>query len=74
MSLEQQFRQQSDLKASMAQLREMMNGDPSSLINGLMQSNPQFAKFYEENQGRTPQEAFAAYGYDFDEVMRIVNS
>ena len=46
MSLEQQFRQQSDLKASMAQLRDIMKGDPSSLINGLMQSNPQFAKFW----------------------------
>lgn len=74
MSLEQQFRQQSDLKASMAQLREIMKGDPSSLISDLMQSNPQFAKFYEENRGRTPQEAFAAYGYDFDEVMKVVNS
>ena len=55
-------------------LRQMMQGDPSALIGNLCQTNPQFKQFYEQNQGRTPQEAFKAYGYDFDEVARIVNS
>ena len=55
-------------------LRQMMQGDPSALITNLCQSNPQFAQFVEQNKGRTPQEAFRAYGYDFDEVSRIVNS
>lgn len=52
----------------------MMQGDPSQVVNDLCQSNPAFAKFYEENKNRTPQEAFAAYGYDIDEVMRIVGT
>jgi len=27
-----------------------------------------------QNQGKTPQEAFKAYGYDFQQVMNIINS
>lgn len=62
------------LKARMAQLRSMMQGDPSALISNLAQTNPSFAQFLAQNRGRTPQEAFKAYGYDFDEVSRLVNS
>lgn len=58
----------------MAQLRSMMQGDPSALIANLTKNNPQFAQFVAQNRGRTPQEAFRAYGYDFDEVSRIINS
>lgn len=58
----------------MAQLRSMMQGDPSALLANLAQTNPQFAQFLAQNRGRTPQEAFKAYGYDFDEVSRLINS
>lgn len=58
----------------MAQLRSMMQGDPSALISNLARSNPQFAQFLAQNQGRTPEEAFKAYGYDFQQVMNIINS
>ena len=71
---QQQGVQPTELKARMSMLRQMMQGDPSVLIGNLCQTNPQFKQFYEQNQGRTPQEAFKAYGYDFDEVARIVNS
>lgn len=58
----------------MAQLRSMMQGDPSAVISNLAATNPQFAQFVRQNQGRTPQEAFSAYGYDFDEVARLIDS
>lgn len=58
----------------MAQLRSMMQGDPSALISNLAQSNPQFAQFLAQNRGRTPEEAFKAYGYDFGEISRLINS
>lgn len=58
----------------MAQLRSMMQGDSSALIANLMQTNPQFAQFVAQNQGKTPEEAFRAYGYDFGEVSRLINS
>lgn len=58
----------------MAQLRSMMQGDPSALLSNLTRTNPQFAQFVAQNQGRTPEEAFRAYGYDFNQVMSIINS
>lgn len=51
-----------------------MQGDTSALISNLAQTNPSFAQFMAQNQGRTPQEAFKAYGYDFDEVSQLINS
>lgn len=62
------------LKAQMAQLRSMLKGDSSALMANLTQANPQFAQFVAQNQGRTPEEAFKAYGYDFQQVMNILNS
>lgn len=58
----------------MAQLRSMLQGDTSALVSSLSQSNPQFAQFVAQNRGRTPEEAFKAYGYDFSQVMSIINS
>lgn len=82
MGLMQQFQPQQyqpqapqmELKARMSQLRSMLQGDTSALVSNLAQSNPQFAQFLAQNQGRTPQEAFKAYGYDFSQVMGIINS
>lgn len=52
----------------------MLKGDTSAMVSQLAQSNPQFAQFVAQNQGKTPEEAFKAYGYDFSEVMSIIDS
>ena len=52
----------------------MLQGDTSALVSSLAQSNPAFAQFVAQNQNKTPQEAFSAYGYDFGEVSRLINS
>lgn len=62
------------MRAQMSQLRSMLQGDTSALVSSLAQSNPQFAQFIAQNQGKTPQEAFKAYGYDFQQVMGLINS
>ena len=77
MGFMQQFQPQApqmQLRAQMAQLRSMLQGDTSALVSSLAQSNPAFAQFMAQNQGRTPEEAFKAYGYDFGEVSRLINS
>lgn len=51
-----------------------MQGDPSALLTNLCQTNPEFKQFFEQCKGKSPQEAFKAYGYDFDEVASIINS
>ncbi len=65
---------QMELRARMSQLRSMMQGDPSPVLSNLARTNPQFAQFMAQNQGKTPEEAFKAYGYDFGEVSRLINS
>ena len=77
MGFMQQFQPQApqmQMRAQMSQLRSMLQGDTSALVSSLAQSNPQFAQFMAQNQGKTPQEAFKAYGYDFQQVMNIINS
>jgi hypothetical protein len=44
------------------------------MVSQLAQTNPQFAQFIAQNRGKTPQEAFEAYGYDFQQVMGLINS
>jgi len=51
-----------------------MQGDASALAQSLERSNPAFARFVAENSGRTPEEAFKAYGYDLTEVMNLINN
>jgi len=58
----------------MSMLRQMMRGDSQPIINNLMQTNPDFARFASQLNGKTPQEAFKQFGYDFDEVMGLINS
>ena len=74
MALMDQFQPQQGLKAQMAQLRQMMQGDTSAAVSGLAQSNPAFAQFLRQNQGRSIEDAFRAYGYDLNEVMGLINS
>ena len=52
----------------------MMQGDTSAAVSGLAQSNPAFAQFLRQNQGRSIEDAFRAYGYDLSEVMGLINS
>ena len=66
--------QPTEMKAKMSMLRQMMQGDPTPIINNLMQTNPDFARFAQQLKGKTPQEAFKQFGYDFDEVSRLINS
>lgn len=74
MTFMQQFQQPSQTSQQMATLRSILSGDAGALVSQLERSNPQFAQFVAQNQGKTPQEAFKAYGYDFEQVVGLINS
>ena len=74
MAFMQQFQQKSQLGRQMETLRSLLQGDTGALAQSLAQSNPRFAQFVAENRGRTPEEAFKAYGYDLTEVMNLINN
>ena len=56
---------QPDLLGRMNALRSMANGNPSALLQHLLRTNPRFAQFYAQNQGKTPEQAFADNGLDY---------
>lgn len=74
MAFMNQFQQANQLSQRMATLRQLLQGDAGALAQSLERSNPAFAQFVAENKGRTPEQAFEAYGYDLTEVMNLINS
>lgn len=74
MAFMQQFQQANQLSQRMTTLRQLLQGDAGALAQSLERSNPAFAQFVAENRGRTPEQAFQAYGYDLKEVMDLINS
>lgn len=60
------------LNDQLADLRRIFSGNPQGLMNQLMRSNPQFAQFVAQNQGKTPQQAFKDNGLDFAQVQQLI--
>lgn len=50
----------------------MANGDPSALMQHLMRTNPRFAQFVAQNQGKTPEQAFRENGLDWAQFRGIL--
>lgn len=62
--------------AMMGQLKQMMGmlrgQDPQQVARNLMQRNPQFAAFVQQNQGKTVEQIAGEYGIDLDLVRSIM--
>lgn len=62
--------------AMMGQLKQMMGmlrgQDPQQVARNLMQRNPQFAAFVQQNQGKTMEQIAGEYGIDLDIVRQII--
>lgn len=62
--------------AMMGQLKQMMGmlrgQDPQQVARNLMQRNPQFAAFVQQNQGKTVEQIAGEYGINLDLVRSIM--
>ena len=62
--------------AMMGQMKQMMGmlrgQDPQQVARNLMQRNPQFAAFVQQNQGKTMEQIAGEYGIDLDLVRQII--
>ena len=87
MGFMQQFQPQApqmQLKAQMAQLRSMLSGDLTPLMQQASASGATctlpdgssltLQQLAQRFQGQSPTDAFKACGYDFAEVMGVLNS
>lgn len=53
--------------------RQLAQGDTQSVLNSLTQTNPDFARFLEQNRGKSIQQGFADYGYDLSDILSALN-
>lgn len=60
------------MQSRVNQLLSLANGNPQGLFNSLVQSNPRFAQFVAQNQGKTPEQAFRDNGIDYSQVRRYL--
>jgi hypothetical protein len=76
MGLMQQFgsnpQPSSQLVSQLSLLRQMLGSDPGSVVQALVRTNPDFARFYEENRGKTPEQAFSDNGIDISQVRQLL--
>lgn len=55
-------------------VKNSMNGSsPDAVFNLMMQSNPNFAKFVEDNKGSSPEQIASKYGIDWNSVKSLLN-
>lgn len=72
MAFMDQFNQQQNLASRLSSIKQAANGDANGLINHLQQTNPNFATFLNSIQGKTPEQAFAQYGLDYNQFRGIL--
>lgn len=65
------MRQGNSLVGRVAEVRRMLNGQgPEVLFNRMMQNNPAFAQFVQENKGKSPEQLAQEYGIDLRQIMQ----
>ena len=87
MAFMDQFRPQQgqpSLAQQMGQLRSMLSGDLTPLVQVASSSGAtcrmpdgrqlNFQQFVQEMQGKSPKDAYKACGYDLDEVMQVLGT
>ena len=63
--------QGTSLVGRVAEVRRMLNGQgPEVLFNRMMQNNPAFAQFVQENRGKSPEQLAQEYGIDLRQIMQ----
>ena len=50
--------------AGLSQLASIMKGDPNKVYEEMMKTNPKFAKFVKENEGKSPEQIAKENGID----------
>jgi len=54
-------------------LRMMRLGKPQDIYNRLLQTNPQFKKFVEDNKDKTPEQIAQENGVDINMLQQLMN-
>ncbi len=52
-------------------IKALANGNPQAMFNQMLNTNPQFAKFVNENKGLSPEQIAKNYGVDLSQVKNF---
>lgn len=53
-------------------MQMLKNRNPQEVFNQMMQSNPQFRQFVEQNKGKTPEQVAREYGVDISQLKQMM--
>lgn len=53
-------------------IKNMVNGNPNAIYQQLMQTNPQFRQFVQQNQGKSAEQIAQDYGVDLSTVQNLL--
>lgn len=51
--------------------RMLKNGNPEQIAMNLLQTDPRFAEFMRQNQGKNPEQVAREHGIDLDQLVRM---
>ena len=63
---------QNNLLSQMQAIRQMMGGNPQAFAMQMRQSNPQFAAFVRDNQGKSPEQIAQEHGIDYSAIRQFM--
>lgn len=55
------------------QLKQIAGGNPNAAYNLLMQSNPRFRQFVDENRGKTPEQIAREHGINMGLIDKFIH-
>lgn len=55
------------------QLKQIAGGNPNAAYNLLMQSNPRFRQFVDENRGKTPEQIASEHGINMGLIDKFIH-
>ena len=70
----QQPQNNGNIIGQLAGIRDLMSGNPQAVFDNLMRSNPRFAEFVRQNQGKTPEQIAAENNIDMDQIRSLLGS
>lgn len=61
-----------DKTSLISKLKQMAGGNPEALYSRMMQTNPQFAKFIHDNQGKSPEQIAKENGINYNSLRKFL--
>jgi hypothetical protein len=53
-------------------IQSLKNGNPQAIFNRMIQDNPQFAQFVEQNRGKSPEQIAKDYNVDISAIEQFL--